>query len=140
MLHELRNHLRLRILGTQETSEKSQIWVETQPSAQYSLQKSNFDNGSQKANIKVFQSLSILLGFFTLLQIFYPGLYAGYTSTMSQRFKRIGKYIINPLSSAERRKGVGVSLITLPPSSKKKGVSDFSYKKFGVGEIGGIFN
>ena len=49
LLYELPNDLRLRILGKRETVGNSQIWVETQPSAQFSFQKLNFGNSSQKA-------------------------------------------------------------------------------------------
>ena len=46
--HELANDSRLRILGNQQILKKCQIWMETQPSAQSSFQKSNFYNSCQK--------------------------------------------------------------------------------------------
>ena len=65
------NELRLKILKNQEILEKCQIWVDTQPSAQSSFQKLNFDNSCQN---QITNSCPILLNFFTLCQIFWPGL------------------------------------------------------------------
>ena len=39
LLHELPNDLRFRFLGSQELSEKSQIWMETEPSTQSPFDK-----------------------------------------------------------------------------------------------------
>ena len=75
--HDLPNSLRLRILGNYEILEKFQIWVETQPSVQSSFQKLNFDSNCQKTRKireQIFEALSNLLDFFTLCQIFCPGL------------------------------------------------------------------
>ena len=44
--HKFLNNLRLRVIGNQEILEKSQIRVETQPSAQSAIQKLNFGNNS----------------------------------------------------------------------------------------------
>ena len=59
--HELLNELRLRILGNQEILEKYQMWVETQPSAQFFFQTLNVDNSCQetcKIRYYIFEVLS----------------------------------------------------------------------------------
>ena len=64
--HELPNNLRLRIFGNKEILGKSQIWVETSPSAQSPFQKLNFGNSSQKtlkSRYQTFLSLSSFPGF-----------------------------------------------------------------------------
>ena len=66
MPHELANDLRLRILGNKEMLGKSQIWVETLPSAQSPFQKLNFGNSSQKtrkSRYQIFFALSSFTGF-----------------------------------------------------------------------------
>ena len=50
---ELPSHLRLKVLENQEISEKSQIWTERQPSAQYPFQKFKFGDSSQKVHTKI---------------------------------------------------------------------------------------
>ena len=53
------------------------MWVETQPSAQTSFQKLNIDNSCRRKaqlDITFLKSCPILLYFFTLCQIFCPGL------------------------------------------------------------------
>ena len=62
--HKLPNDLRLRILENKEMLGKSQIWVETQPSAQSLFQK--FGSSSQKtckSRYQTFFALSSLAGF-----------------------------------------------------------------------------
>ena len=76
MPHELANDLRLRILGNKEMLGKSQIWVETLPSAQSPFQKLNFGNSSQKtrkSRYQIFLPCPVLLDFSILFQIFCPG-------------------------------------------------------------------
>ena len=70
---EVAEHLETYDLGRLRNIRKSQIWVETEPSAQSPIQKLNFDNSSQKVpkvDTKVFYSCSILLDFLILFQIF----------------------------------------------------------------------
>ena len=46
--------------------EKCQVWVETQPSVQFSFQKLNFDNNRQKSRTireQIFEALSNFNGF-----------------------------------------------------------------------------
>ena len=67
MHHELPNDVRLRILGNKAILGKSQIWVETWPSAQSSFQKLNFGNSSQKTRESKYQNflvISSFIGFF----------------------------------------------------------------------------
>ena len=47
-LREIPNDLRLRIFENQEILEKSQIWVDLQPSARSTHEKPDFGNSSQK--------------------------------------------------------------------------------------------
>ena len=66
LIHELANNLTLNILGNKEILGKSQIWVETQASAQTSFQKLNFGNSSQKTcknRYQIFLVLSSFTGF-----------------------------------------------------------------------------
>ena len=72
--HWLPNDLRLRILENKKILEKCEIWVETQPSAQSSLQKYNVAIVVQKQakiDIKLFLSSLILLGF----SVFFPNIF-----------------------------------------------------------------
>ena len=46
--HKLQNYLRLRILGNQEISEKSQNFIELQPSVEHYTQNENFVNTTKK--------------------------------------------------------------------------------------------
>ena len=53
------------------------MWVEMQPSAKSFFQKLNVDNSCQKhtkLDVRFLKSCPILLYFFTLCQIFCPGL------------------------------------------------------------------
>ena len=75
--HQIPSALSHRILENWEILEKSQMWVEMEPSVQSSSQKLNFCNTSQKIHKSRYQSIvvcPILLNFFTLLQIFCPRL------------------------------------------------------------------
>lgn len=45
---ELPNDIRLIFFGKQEILANSQVWLKTQPSAESPLNKTNFDNSSQK--------------------------------------------------------------------------------------------
>ena len=64
LAHKLPNDFRLRILGNWEILEKSQIWMETKPSAQSPFQKLNFVHSSQKyAKIEAFLLCPVLLNF-----------------------------------------------------------------------------
>ena len=79
LIHELPHELPndLRILRNQKILEKYQLRVETQPSAQSSFQKLNFDNSCEKTRKlgnKFLKSCSSLLDFLTLCQIFCKGL------------------------------------------------------------------
>ena len=59
---ELSNNLRLRFLGNQEISGKSQNFIEWQPSAQFFYQNEDFVNISKKLlkiEIKLFQQCAI---------------------------------------------------------------------------------
>ena len=59
--------LRLRILGNYEILRKSQVWVETYPSAQSPFKKLDFGNSSQnpcKRRYQIFLVLSNFTGFF----------------------------------------------------------------------------
>ena len=67
----------LRILGNKEILGKSQIWVETQPSAQSLFQKLNLAIAVKKhaqTDIKFFLSCPVFLDFSILFQIFCLGL------------------------------------------------------------------
>ena len=60
--YEPPNDFRLKILRNQEILEKSQIWVESQPSVQFPFHKLKSGNSSKKiakVNIKHFQSRQI---------------------------------------------------------------------------------
>ena len=61
--HELPNDLRLRILGNKEILVKSQIWVETEPSAQSPFQKLNLGSSSQKTRKGRYQTFLVLSSF-----------------------------------------------------------------------------
>ena len=66
LAHELPNDLRLKILRNQEILEKSQIWEETKPSAQFLFKKFDFDNSNQKLRKNGYQNflfLSNITGF-----------------------------------------------------------------------------
>ena len=58
---------RLGILENKEISRKSQIWVETQLSAQSPFQKLNFGNSSQKTHKSRYQTFLVLSSFIGLL-------------------------------------------------------------------------
>ena len=78
LVYELRNDLRLRILGNKEILGKSQIWVEAQPTVQSLFQKLNFGNSNQKhakVDVKLFLSPPVLLEFYWMFQIFCSRLY-----------------------------------------------------------------
>ena len=62
MPHELPNDLRLRILRNKKIG-KSQIWVETQHSAQTPFQKLNSVNSSQKRRKSRYQTFLVLSRF-----------------------------------------------------------------------------
>ena len=75
--HELPNDLRLRILGNVEILGKSQICVETEPSAQSPFQKLNFGSSSQKTCKSIYQTflaLSSFTGFFYFVPNILPGI------------------------------------------------------------------
>ena len=55
---------RLKILGNQEILEKSEIWVETKPSAQSPFKKLNFGNSSQKNMQKQISNFSFPVQFY----------------------------------------------------------------------------
>ena len=57
---ELPNDLRLRILGNQEILEKSQIWVETKPSAQSLFKKFVFGKTNKESHKNGYQTLLFL--------------------------------------------------------------------------------
>ena len=61
--HELPNDLRLKTLGNKEILRKSQIWVQTQPSAQSPFQKLNFGNSSPKTRKSRYQTFLVLSSF-----------------------------------------------------------------------------
>ena len=61
--HELPNDVRLRIWGNKEILGKSQIWVETQPSAQSPFQKLNFGSNSQKTRKSGYRTFLVLSSF-----------------------------------------------------------------------------
>ena len=68
--HDLPHDLRLRILGNKEMLGKSQIYVETQPSAQSPFQKLKFGNSSpktRKSRGQFFLELSSFTGFLYLV-------------------------------------------------------------------------
>ena len=54
---------RLRILGNKEILVKSQIWVETEPSAQSPFQKLNLGSSSQKTRKGRYQTFLVLSSF-----------------------------------------------------------------------------
>ena len=59
--HQLPNDLRIRILGNLEILENCQMWMETKPSTQSSLQKLNVYNSCQKTRTiryYIFEALS----------------------------------------------------------------------------------
>ena len=76
--NELPNDLRLRIWEYYEVLEKCQNWAEIEPSAQFSfyINKTFVIAVKTYAEVvtKIFFSCPIFLDFFTLSQIFYPGL------------------------------------------------------------------
>ena len=72
LLHKLSSDLRLRILINKEILGKSQILVETLPSAQSSFRKLNFSNSSQKTRKGRYQTCLALSSF---TGFYYPVLY-----------------------------------------------------------------
>ena len=73
--HELSNDLRPRILGNQEILEKCQMWVETQPNAQFSLQNIIADNSYQKTS-KIRSYIFEVLSNFTVFLYFVPNIFS----------------------------------------------------------------
>ena len=71
--HELPNGLKLRILGNNEILRKSQIWMETEPSASSPFQKLIFGNSSQETRKSRYQTF-LILSSFTGCLYFFPGL------------------------------------------------------------------
>ena len=65
--HDLSNDLRLEILRNLEILQKSQISVETEPSAQFLSQKLNFCNSSQKIRQSRYQSFVVLSNYIWFL-------------------------------------------------------------------------
>ena len=65
--HELPNKLRPRILGNKEILRKSQLWVETWPSAQSPFQELNFGISSQKTRKSRYQTFLVLTSFIGFL-------------------------------------------------------------------------
>ena len=61
--HEFPNNLRLRILRNKEILRKSQIWVETEPSAQSPYHKFNFGSSNQKICRSRYQTFLVLSSF-----------------------------------------------------------------------------
>ena len=76
LVYELPNDLRVTILGNKEILGKSQIWVETEPSAHPSRNKTlaKAVKKHAKVDIQLFLPYPILLDFSILFQIFCPGL------------------------------------------------------------------
>ena len=75
LVYELTNDLRVTILGNKEILGKSQIWVETEPSAQSPFQKQNFGKSSQKtckSRYPTFLALSNFTGFLYLVPNILP--------------------------------------------------------------------
>ena len=85
--YELPNDLRLRILGNQEILEKSQMWVETQPSAQSSFQKLNVDNSCQKGR-KIRYCLFEVLSNFTVFLQLVPNILARIVEALIESFQQ----------------------------------------------------
>ena len=54
--HEFPNDLKFRILGNNEILGKSEIWIDTSPSAKSPSQKLNFGNSSQKTRKSRYQN------------------------------------------------------------------------------------
>ena len=80
LLHELPKDLRFRFLGSQELSEKSQIWMETEPSTQSPFNKLALvvavkKKKHAKIDTNFFFSCPVLRDFSILFQIMFPGLY-----------------------------------------------------------------
>ena len=77
--HQLPNDLRFRFLGSQEISEKSQIWMETQLSTQSPFNKLALVVVVEKKHVKIdtnfLFSCPVLRDFSILFQIIFPGLY-----------------------------------------------------------------
>ena len=75
--HNSSNELRLRIIRNYKKLQKSQVWVEREPSFQPPFQKLNFDYSSKKhakIDVKFLLLYPILPDFFIFFQMFSPRL------------------------------------------------------------------
>ena len=77
VISRVAKRVKTRILGNQEMLKKSQIWVETQPSAQSPFRNLNFANNSSKAcksKYQTFLVLSNFTGFLYFIQSIFSGI------------------------------------------------------------------
>ena len=101
--HELPNDLRVRILGNKKILGKSQLWVDTSPSAKSLFQKLNIGSSSQKTRKSRYQTflvLSSFTGFLYFVRNVLPRV-MGWLKSHQKLRKMLGKRLAERISGIQ---------------------------------------
>ena len=107
---ELPNDIRLIFFGKQEILANSQVWLKTQPSAESPLNKTNFDNSSQKNPQKQTTNARDTVQFYQISLLCFK--YYAHNCSMKKKTKMAERWpivgiIINNSQKQEKQKDFG---------------------------------